>query len=27
MTKSYDFVVVENALWCGRCSLHTYYHK
>jgi len=27
MTKSYDFVVVDNALWCGRCSLQTYYHK
>ena len=27
MTKSHDFVVVDNALWCGRCSLQTYYHK
>ena len=26
-TRSYDFVVIDNALWCGRCAVHDFRRK
>ena len=22
--REYDYVVVDNAIWCGRCAIHTF---